>query len=178
MPDPVRMTIETTLARVDADLAAGRTPVARQRLRSLVGSYPADLTVRRRLGEVYRLYGEPAEAGRWTYLDEDRDEAEAAAFEAAYADPSALMDALAWRHPEQDAPTAYARSRLAAVREAASAHTGRPLAWEWRDDAPAEPPADRGEVLSLAALVAAALVLLGLTVLGAVTAVRWLWSLL
>ncbi|MEV8094431.1 DUF6584 family protein [Kitasatospora sp. NPDC085879] len=123
------MTVETTLAKADADLRAGRIPVARQRLRGLVGSYPADLTARRRLAEVYRLYGEPAQAGRWTYLDEDRDPAETAAFEARYANPLDRMAALAWRGPEEKAPTETARARLAEVRTAASAHLGRPVRW-------------------------------------------------
>ncbi|MGQ4381635.1 DUF6584 family protein, partial [Streptomyces sp. SAS_267] len=78
------MPLRDTLARVDADLAAGRIPVARQRLRGLVSSFPNDLTLRRRLAETYRLYGEPAEAGRWMYLESDRDAVETAAFEARY----------------------------------------------------------------------------------------------
>ena len=46
----------------------GLLPVARQRLRGLVSSFPNDLMLRRRLAEMYRLYGEPAEAGRWMLL--------------------------------------------------------------------------------------------------------------
>ncbi|MFE5086694.1 DUF6584 family protein [Streptomyces mirabilis] len=34
------MLLRDTVARVDADLAAGRVPVARQRLRGLVSSFP------------------------------------------------------------------------------------------------------------------------------------------
>ncbi|MFD4274821.1 DUF397 domain-containing protein [Streptomyces cyaneofuscatus] len=48
------MALNDTLARVDADLAAGRIPVARQRLRGLVSSYPHEPAPRRRLAEVYR----------------------------------------------------------------------------------------------------------------------------
>lgn len=103
------MPLRDTLARVDGDLAAGRIPMARQRLRGLVSSYPNDLTLRRRLAEVYRLYGEPAEAGRWTYLEEDRNEAETAAFEARYPTPMRRMRALAWRGPESLAETPFAR---------------------------------------------------------------------
>ncbi|MCU7826074.1 DUF6584 family protein [Kitasatospora sp. DSM 101779] len=172
------MTVETTLAKADADLRAGRTPVARQRLRGLVGSCPADLTARRRLAEVYRLYGEPAEAGRWAYLDEDRDPAETAAFEARYADPVERMLALAWRGPEAGAATATARARLAEVREAASAHLGRPIdVWSvqvTRRPAGAEEQKDRTETLFCAGFAVIGLFLLGLTVLGAVTAVGWL----
>ncbi|MFF1508958.1 DUF6584 family protein [Streptomyces sp. NPDC058326] len=59
------MPVPNTLARVDEDLTAGRVPMARQRLRGLISSYPQDLTLRRRLAEVYRLYGE-APSEPWT----------------------------------------------------------------------------------------------------------------
>ncbi|NKQ23046.1 DUF6584 family protein [Streptomyces galbus] len=124
------MPLTETLARVDADLAAGRVPVARQRLRGLVSSFPDDLTVRRRLGEVYRLYGDPAEAGRWMYLEEDRDAAETSAFEARYRTAPQRMRALAWQGPESRAATAFARERLAAVRAECSDAMGRPVDWD------------------------------------------------
>ncbi|MFJ8541504.1 DUF6584 family protein [Streptomyces sp. NPDC093586] len=124
------MPLRDTLARADADLAAGRVPVARQRLRGLVSSFPNDLMLRRRLAEVYRLYGEPAEAGRWMYLEEDRDAAETAAFEARYHAAPQRMRALAWQGPESLAPTAFAREQLAAVRAACSDAVGRPVDWD------------------------------------------------
>ncbi|MGY9070941.1 DUF6584 family protein [Streptomyces sp. CAS3] len=101
------MPLKDTLARVDADLAAGRIPAARQRLRGLVSSFPSDLTLRRRLAEVYRLYDEPAEAGRWMYLEEDRDPAETAAFETRYGTTSGRMRALGWKGSESRAPDAW-----------------------------------------------------------------------
>ncbi|MFF5423050.1 MULTISPECIES: DUF6584 family protein [unclassified Streptomyces] len=124
------MPLDETLARVDADLAAGRVPLARQRLRGLVGSYPWDLTLRRRLAAVYRLYGDAAEAGRWMYLEEDRDPQETAAFERRYVSARWRMKALAWRGPEALAATPFAADRLAEVREACAAEVGRPVAWD------------------------------------------------
>ncbi|WMD06196.1 DUF6584 family protein [Streptomyces sp. FXY-T5] len=131
------MPLRDTLARVDADLAAGRIPAARQRLRGLV-SYPNDLTLRRRLAEVYRLYAEPAEAGRWMYLEQDRDEAETAAFEARYRSAAQRMRALAWQGPESHAQTAFAREQLAAVRAACSEAVGLAVDWDTK-------PSDRHE---------------------------------
>ncbi|MFJ1808183.1 MULTISPECIES: DUF6584 family protein [unclassified Streptomyces] len=124
------MPLRDTLARADADLAAGRVPVARQRLRGLVSSFPDDLTLRRRLAEVYRLYGEPAEAGRWMYLEQDRDPAETSAFEARYGTAPQRMRALAWHGPESLAPSPFAREQLAAVRTACSDAMGHPVDWE------------------------------------------------
>ncbi|MET9673999.1 DUF6584 family protein [Streptomyces sp. NPDC006482] len=123
------MPLSNTLDRVDADLAAGRVPMARQRLRGLVSSYPYDLTLRRRLAEVYRMYGDVAEAGRWMYLEEDRDADETAAFEQRYGSPGWRMKALAWRGPEALAASAFSEGQLAAVREACSEAVGRPVAW-------------------------------------------------
>ncbi|MFE4455207.1 DUF6584 family protein [Streptomyces sp. NPDC056796] len=124
------MPLKDTLARVDADLANGRVPVARQRLRGLVSSYPDDLMLRRRLAEVYRLYGEPAEAGRWMYLEQDRDAGETSAFEARYRTARQRMRALAWTGHESLARTAFAGEQLAAVRTACSEALGRPLDWD------------------------------------------------
>ncbi|WNM43269.1 hypothetical protein RMN57_00395 [Kitasatospora sp. CM 4170] len=168
------MTVESTLARVEADLRAGRIPVARQRLRGLVTSYPADLTVRRRLAEVYRLYGERVEAGRWAYLDEDRDPAEIAAFEARHTDPLDRMAAIAWRGPEASASTEAARARLAGLRETASAHAGRPIRWgDERSHAEHTDQDDPAWILLCAGLALAVLVLVGFAVLGLVTFVGW-----
>jgi hypothetical protein len=124
------MPLTETLARVDADLAAGRIPVARQRLRGLVSSFPNDLALRRRLGELYRLYGEPAEAGRWMYLEEDRDAAETSAFETRHPTAHRRMKALAWSGPESRAGSDFAREQLAAVRTACSEALGRPVDWD------------------------------------------------
>ncbi|WP_225802630.1 DUF6584 family protein [Streptomyces sp. NK15101] len=124
------MPLSQTLARVDADLAAGRVPVARQRLRGLVSSFPCDPTLRRRLAEVYRLYGDAAEAGRWSYLEEDRRPDETAAFEERYGSPARRMKALAWHGPEARAATAFAERQLAAVRTARAEELGRPVDWD------------------------------------------------
>ncbi|MFC8175799.1 DUF6584 family protein [Streptomyces sp. NPDC057325] len=127
------MTLSNTLARVDADLAAGRVPVARQRLRGLVSSFPCDLTLRRRLAEVYRLYGDAAEAGRWMYLEEDRREDETVAFQERYRSPGRRMKALGWRGPEALAATAFAEGQLAAVRGARAGELERPVDWDRPD---------------------------------------------
>ncbi|EGX55507.1 hypothetical protein SZN_32501 [Streptomyces zinciresistens K42] len=124
------MPLGETLARVDADLAAGRIPLARQRLRGLVSSFPYDLTLRRRLAGVYRLYGDAAEAGRWMYLEEDRDAEETAAFETRYGSPAWRTKALAWRGPEALAATSVAEERLAAVRTACARELGHAVDWD------------------------------------------------
>ncbi|MFE6223601.1 DUF6584 family protein [Streptomyces sp. NPDC057854] len=172
------MPLKDTLARVDADLAAGRVPLARQRLRGLVSSFPYDLTLRRRLAEVYRLYGDAAEAGRWMYLEEDRDAVETAAFEARYGSPAWRMKALAWRGPEALAATSVAEERLRAIRAACAGQVGHPVDWDdpasYEDgfDEPYEPEPDRpwtvSGVLAGAGCLVAALAFLAIWVNGIV----------
>ncbi|MFF3848673.1 DUF6584 family protein [Streptomyces sp. NPDC002328] len=171
------MPLTETLARVDADLAAGRVPVARQRLRGLVSSFPHDLTLRRRLAEVYRLYGDAAEAGRWMYLEEDRNAEETAAFEARYGSPRWRMKALAWQGPEAEAATAFAEGQLTAVRTACAEELGHLVDWNdpasYQDDlegqyeAPHE-PWTVGDVLTGAGCLVAALALVAIWVNGLV----------
>ncbi|MCQ6553785.1 hypothetical protein NPS70_11350 [Streptomyces sp. C10-9-1] len=166
------MPLDETLARVDADLAAGRVPLARQRLRGLVSSFPGDLALRRRLAEVYRLYGEPAEAGRWMYLEADRDADETAAFEARYPTPRERMRALAWRGPEPQGHADFAGRQLAAVRTACSEATGGPVGWDTANRARAGGP-DTGRrgftgFLAGAGCLVAALAMLGIWVNGLV----------
>ncbi|MEU5822000.1 DUF6584 family protein [Streptomyces sp. NPDC047803] len=171
------MPLRETLARVDADLAAGQVPVARQRLRGLVSSFPHDLTLRRRLAEVYRLYGDAAEAGRWMYLEEDRHAEETAAFEARHGSPGSRMKALAWRGPEAKAATAFAEGQLVAMRTARAEELGHPVDWddpasyqdgvEGEHEAPSE-PWTVGGVLAGVGCLAAALVFLAIWVNGLV----------
>ncbi|WP_405792069.1 hypothetical protein OG753_37930 [Streptomyces sp. NBC_00029] len=160
------MPLGETLVRVEADLAAGRVPLARQRLRGLVSSFPHDLTPRRRLAEVYRLYGDTAEAGRWMYLEADRDADETAAFEERYGSPAWRMKALAWRGPEAKASTAFAEKQLTAVRTSCAEELERLVDWDdpasYRDGleekyegAPSEPWTVGGVLAGIGCLVGA-----------------------
>ncbi|MFI5854911.1 DUF6584 family protein [Streptomyces parvulus] len=171
------MPLRETLARADADLAAGRVPIARQRLRGLISSFPHDLTLRRRLAEVYRLFGDAAEAGRWMYLEEDRNADETAAFEARYGSPGRRMKALAWHGPETKAATAFAKGQLVALRTACAEELGHPVDWDdptsYRDDlegeheAPSEPWTVGGVLAGVGCLMAV-LVFLAIWVHGLV----------
>jgi hypothetical protein len=137
--------------------------MARQRLRGLVSSHPADLTLRRRLAEVYRLYGESAEAGRWMYLEEDRNADETSAFEARHRTPQERMRALAWRGPESLAHSGFAVEQLAAVRTACSEALGRPVDWDSVPSAPDdEPDVGTGKFSGLLAGAGCLLVLLAM----------------
>lgn len=56
------------LERARADLARGDVRKARDRLKSLIATYPKGLEARQLLAEAYRRDRQPSEAGRWGYL--------------------------------------------------------------------------------------------------------------
>lgn len=112
------MPVELTLHKAAEEMRRGDLASvlrARQRVAGLVGTYPQRLDLRERLAEVYRVLGQPAQAGRWAYLAEDRDPAELEAFERAYRHAEARLVALSWQGRVDEAPTETARTRLAAL---------------------------------------------------------------
>jgi hypothetical protein len=64
------MSIETTLQNVELDIAAGNYDKARDRLLGLISTYPNELSLRRKLGDIYWHLQSPAMAGRYWYLEE------------------------------------------------------------------------------------------------------------
>jgi hypothetical protein len=66
------MPIEQTQKKVEQDIASGDYGKARDRLHGLISTYPNDLALRRKLGEVYWQLQYPAMAGRYWYLEEDK----------------------------------------------------------------------------------------------------------
>jgi hypothetical protein len=109
------MPVELTLHKAAEELHQGDLASvlrARQRVAGLVGTYPHRLDLRERLAEVYRVLGQPAQAGRWTYLSEERDPEELLAFERAYRRAEARLIALSWQGRVDEAPTETARTRL------------------------------------------------------------------
>jgi len=113
------VSVDKTLAKVEADLAAGDLVMACRRLQGLVGSFPHRLDLRERLAQVYRQRGDQVRAGRWSYLAEQRVPVEVAAFEKSARRPVQRMRALAWVTAPETASTAVARQRLADLLEVA-----------------------------------------------------------
>jgi hypothetical protein len=151
------------LDRVDADLARGHTHAATQRLGSLVKAHPTDLDLRLRLAAVHRRVGNPIEAGRWSYLSPEADEAEVRAFERAYPAPAQRLRRLCWPAAGGYPATEFARDRLAALTEAAgfAAVPGAPVTAPLR-------------LRHRLALAVATAVTAPFAVLGAVTVVQWI----
>ncbi len=165
------MPVELTLRKAAEELRRGDLAsvlLARQRVAGLVGSFPHRLDLRERLAEVYRVLGQPAQAGRWTYLSDDRDLDEVLAFERAYHRAEARLGALSWQGSPEDAPTETARTRLAALREEARA--------ELRHELHSTPDQETSWGACLIVMVGGTFVLVCF-LLGIVTLAQFLWKL-
>ncbi|MFC7371404.1 DUF6584 family protein [Fictibacillus iocasae] len=60
------------LKRVEEDIAAGDLGKARDRLHGLLSTYPDNLEIRKKLGDVYHQLQDPAMAGRYWYLEKEK----------------------------------------------------------------------------------------------------------
>ncbi|NHC13876.1 DUF6584 family protein [Motilibacter deserti] len=169
------MPVDRTLARVDADLAAGDARMATQRLRGLVASYPWRMDVRERLAAAYRMTGDAAQAGRWGYLPGVATPEELQAFAHATPDPLNRMRALRWAAAE-DSAEPDVRARLRRLRDEAEATYERELRYEALPATLAEPYESNKwlDRLVVAAIVATILFFVLGVANGVVTVVRWL----
>lgn len=165
------MPADQTLARARAELAAGDPARARQRLRGLVSSYPHRLDVRAELAAAHRAEGDAAQAGRWSFLCQDRDDAEVAAFLRTTTGPVRRMRAMRWAGPE-DAAGPWAHDRLVELRTAAETATGGPVTWR-ADRSPG--PSRLASALGTVGCLVSTIALIALVVIGLVTVVRWIW---
>ena len=114
------MSKESILARVGVDVAGGDLGKARDRLHTLVFEHPDDLSLRERLAEVYDSLQQPAQAGRYWYLIEPRDDrmvdARAAYERLVGNDPLLLLAGLKFRGDE-DALAGFARQTVGELRD-------------------------------------------------------------
>lgn len=88
------MAKDETLRNVEYDISKGNYEKARARLHSLIWTYPDDLDLRRRLGDIYWLLQIPKKAGQYWYLEKDKTpemESACKVFEAAYGGDPLLM---------------------------------------------------------------------------------------
>ncbi len=115
------------LARVRADLAAGHTHMAIQRLRTLLATLSDDVEVRSLLAAVYRQTGNPVEAGRWGFLTADVRASELTAFAKANPDPWQRLRLLQFNGDPTGLPE-EATERLVQLADEAQ-QSGPPTQW-------------------------------------------------
>ena len=68
------MTLERSLQNVQDDIDSGDLGKARDRLHGLIGTYTINLELRPMLAEIYWQLQQPAMAGRYWYLEENKTE--------------------------------------------------------------------------------------------------------
>ncbi|RDI32935.1 DUF6584 family protein [Lentzea flaviverrucosa] len=165
------MPVERTLHKAAEELQRGDLASvlrARQRVAGLVGTFPQRLDLRERLAEVYRVLGQPAQAGRWTYLSDERDPGELLAFERAYRRADSRLVALSWQGRVDEAPTETARTRLASLYQEARV--------ELQQDLDGTPNEETSWGACLIVMAGGTFVLVCF-LLGIVTLVQFLWKL-
>lgn len=160
------------LARVQSDLAHGRTHQATQRLRTFLANQPEDLDIRRALASIYRRTGNLAEAGRWSYLTEQAWPEEITAFERANPSPWLQLRLLQFT-ADPRMLCESARARLMNLAERA-ARVGPPDIWS--GPASLERPARRGNTVPCLFVIVALTVFAVLAVIGVYRAIVWIWQ--
>jgi len=63
------MIMDEKMVQIEQEIAEGKLGIARDRLQGLLSSFPADLTIRSKLGEVYWKLGYPIDAGRFWFTE-------------------------------------------------------------------------------------------------------------
>ena len=157
------------LARVRADLAAGHTHLAVQRLRTLLATLPEDLEVRSLLAAVYRQTGNLVEAGRWGFLTDDVRPDELAAYHKANSDPWQRLRLLHFAGDPAVLPDA-AEERLAQLAQEAQ-ESGPPTQWSGGYRPPTQSHSATFPCLFTAIVITAVIVLAGI---GALKILGWM----
>jgi hypothetical protein len=177
------MAIEQTLERIERDLAARDYGRARNSLHGLISSYPDNLALRHRLGDVYWALQYPERAGRYWYLEEDKSPEMLAAcrsFERACGDdPLQILFALKFRGDVQAIQETFAGRALLSLHESAKAkysyyvdfrERGAKKYYNW----PERPPSSLPGWLKIGCLLGLFLIIT-LIVIGLVTLWGWIF---
>lgn len=145
--------------------------MARDRLHGLVGSYPDDLALRKKLGDLYWSLGYPASAGQYWFLEPDlgehAEEAFAAFLHSCQGDPRIVLKRLRLRGVTAELLEPIARERVDAQKN----RFRKTYGIEPPSDPPRQPP--RRTVADRACCVLLALFVL-LAGIGFVQVLQWL----
>ncbi len=174
------MPLVKTLDRIEQDVASGDYGKARDRLHGLISTYPDDLSLRRRLGDVYWQLQYPAMAGRYWYLEERRSPEKVqacAAFERACGNRSLLiLLALKYRGDVEAISDAFARRTLLRLQKQVRDEYGYVVDARKRSTEKIKwAPSPKRVWLDRVVLIGLFVILI-LTGIGAVTLYSWIFS--
>jgi hypothetical protein len=106
------MSLQQSLNRVQKDIDNGDLGKARDRLHGLIATYPDHLELRKQLGDIYEQLQMPGMAGRYWYLEEEKDEKIVRAcqqFEEQFKnDPALILFALKFKGEREPIKETYA----------------------------------------------------------------------
>ncbi len=178
------MALQKSLENVQADIHRGDLGKARDRLHGLINSHPEALELRKRLGEVYWQLQMPEMAGRYWYLEENKDERMAAAcrrFERQFGnDPAYMLFAIRFKGPLDPIQDTFAGKTLLKLHQQAKEKH------RWYEDF-----RNRGslkyrqyklehakhktrDTIILLTVVALILLVVFLLIIGAISVIRWI----
>jgi hypothetical protein len=172
---------EETLHRIQADIAASDLGKARDRLHGLMATYPDDLALRLTLGQVYWELRYPSMAGRYWYLEEEKTPDMTAAcllFERSCGgNPVNLLLGLKFRGDIERIRDTYAGRTLLELQARAADSFGKTIVFgkTGRERYQDHKKPVSGGWSCLLGLAIAALVVLGLMVIGLVSVLQWLF---
>ncbi|MGD9855321.1 MAG: DUF6584 family protein [Planctomycetaceae bacterium] len=172
------MSKDSTLKRIESEIAAGDLGKGRDRLHGLISSYPNDLTLRSRLAEVYWKLQYPHRAGCYWFLEEHQThetrEAVAAFEKRCGGDPWIILHSIKFRgDPDHLSP--LARERLEGVIARCKAKYGRYPDFSQKRTRYIETAQQKATTTLLATGCITALVLIGAcAIVGLITIVSWL----
>jgi hypothetical protein len=164
------------LEKVDHAISEGKLGIARDSLHGLIITYPRDVSIRTRLGDVNHQLGYSIEAGRYWFLDDDLNEEKEnaiAAFKRSCSeDPAIILKRLKLRCRPEDLSTVRAQQ---VVQELIELSGAEPKSGASKGPAP-EVNGKSSNSWWGAACAIVFLVVLSLLVIGFSTVVRWLSS--
>lgn len=164
-----------TIETIELEIAEGKLGIARDRLQGLVRTYPENLQLRSRLGDVYWMLGYPREAGRFWFLDDPRDSNKQIAIDLfvreCRGDPAVILKRLDLRCPPGKLRQS-AQDRIQAELDEC-ARRGM-VAPSFPEEIPT-PELPWKTRLFIGGCGLAAFIVLALTVIGAATLIRWIF---
>jgi hypothetical protein len=176
------MSLEQTLKKVQHDIETGELGKARDRLHGLVNTYPDDLSLRKKLGEAYWQLQMPEMAGRYWYLEQEKDERMTRAcerFEKQFGDdPAHLLFAIRFRGQMEPIKDTFAGQALLGLQEKAQKKHFWFGDFQKKGRAkyrPYTPPVNKVKyAVGMTALVVILLLLASVMCVGLVTVLNWL----
>lgn len=163
---------KSTRERIEQEISEGKLGIARDRLYGLLRTFPHDVEIRSRLGDVYSKLGYPAEAGRFWFLDSDLTEEKLAAVDEfrrrCQANPALMLRRLRIECTPESLSTFHARLRVRELmHECGKAGT----------DPSSLSPAHKTQVLSRLSeyfCLGIAILFVVLAVIGLMTVAKWI----